>query len=348
MTKQIMEISSSTIWRVVLILLFLGFLFLIRDVILIFFIAIIMVSAAQPIVDKLQEKKLPRVLAVLLIYFIFLLFLGIIVYLVAPSVAAELGRFASNLPAYFSNIDKFLTEISSLAANYNINAETDNFAGNFSNLLVNSSSKIFSNTFAFLGGILQVIIVLSLSFYMLMKRDAVKNFIKTITPQKYQNYSIGLAERIQYKMGRWLVGQGSLVLIVFCLYYLTLSALGIPYALMLAIIGGLLEIIPYIGPIVAAVPAVLIAFTISPWLAVFVVLAYIVIQQLENHLLTPLIMRKAVGLNPVVIILALLIGGTLAGILGLLVAVPVATAVGVFLKDMVDKKNIKELSEQKS
>jgi predicted PurR-regulated permease PerM len=344
MTKQAIEISSSTIWRVILILLFLGFLFLIRDVILIFFIAIIIVSAAQPIVNKLQEKKFPRVLAVLLIYFIFLLFLGVVVYLIAPSVAAELGRFAGNLPAYFSNLNKFLAEISSLAANYNINAETDNFIGNFSDLLVNSASQIFSNTLAFLGGALRVVIVLSLSFYMLMKKDAVKIFLKTIIPQKYQDYSVDLADRIQYKMGRWLVGQGSLVIIVFCLYYLALSALGVPYALVLAIIGGLLEIIPYIGPIVAAVPAVLVAFTISPWLAVFVVVAYIVIQQLENHLLTPLIMRKAVGLNPVVIILALLIGGTLAGILGMLVAVPVATAVGVFLKDMVDKKNAKELA----
>jgi len=339
MTKQIIEISSSTIWRVILILMFLGCLFLVRDVILIFFIAIIIVSATQPIVDKLQEKKVPRVLAVLLIYFVFLLFLVTIVYLVAPTMAEEFGQFTSHLPLYFSNIESFLSEISNLVANYNVGTEADNFFGNFPDLLVNSASQIFSNTFVFLGGLLKLLIILSLSFYMLMKKDAVKNFLKTIIPQKYQDYSIDLTTRIQYKMGRWLVGQGSLVVIVFCFYYLTLSALGIPYALILAIIGGLLEIIPYIGPILAAIPAILIAFTISPWMAVFVILAYIVIQQIENYLLTPLIMKKAVGLNPVVIILALLIGGTLAGILGMLVAVPVATALGVFLKDIVDKKN---------
>jgi predicted PurR-regulated permease PerM len=122
--------------------------------------------------------------------------------------------------------------------------------------------------------------------------------------------------------------------IVGCLTYIGLYFLGIKYALTLALVAALLEIIPYIGPILAAIPAVILGFAQSPFLALLVILLFVVIQQLENYIIVPQVMKKTVGLNPIVIIIVMLIGAKLAGVIGIILAVPVAAAVAEFLKDI--------------
>jgi predicted PurR-regulated permease PerM len=182
---------------------------------------------------------------------------------------------------------------------------------------------------------------------MLVRREGIRGFLRSITPQKHQEYVFDLSSRIQYKMGRWLIGQFTLIVIIFALDYLVLYSLGVPYALILALLGGLLEIIPYIGPTLALLPATLVALTVSPFTALLVVIFYVLIQPKENYVLTPMIMKRAVGLDPVVIILSLLIGGILAGFLGVLIAVPFATAVSVFMRDLLDEKKKDEKLEVK-
>lgn len=336
MEKQLIDISAGTIWRFVLIVLLLVFLFIIKDILLLLFIAIIILSAAQPIVEKLEMKKIPRVLSAAFIYIVFFTFLIFFGYLIIPVVGAELRELAKNVPQYLKGIDEFIKNVSALATDYNLNANIQNLLETYSNRISDMVPAIFSNTFAFIGGLFKFLIVMSLSFYMLVKRNGTKGFLKAVTPRKHQRYVLDLVERIQFKMGRWLIGQMALILIIFCLDYLVLLWLGVPYALVLALIGGLLEIIPYIGPTLAIIPATLFGLTVSPLTAILVLVLYILIQQLENYIITPLIMRKAVGLNPVVIILALLVGGNLAGVLGVIIAVPFATALSVFVNDLLD------------
>ncbi|MBU4332000.1 AI-2E family transporter, partial [Patescibacteria group bacterium] len=141
---------------------------------------------------------------------------------------------------------------------------------------------------------------------------------------------------MQKKIGSWLRGQVILMIIIGILSYIGLLILGVRYALLLALFAGLMEIIPYIGPIFGAVPAVFIALTQSPIKGLLVIVLYLIIQQLENNLIVPKIMKRAVGLNPIVVILVILIGGKIAGIVGALIAVPVATAFSVMLKDFLD------------
>jgi predicted PurR-regulated permease PerM len=181
-------------------------------------------------------------------------------------------------------------------------------------------------------------IVMSLSFYMIVKKDGAWGFVKNVVPKKYEQYTIGLIQRIQHQVGRWMIGQFILIGIIFILEYAVLSILHVPLALTLALLGGLLEIVPYIGPTLSIIPAVLIGLTISPWVAVIILIAYILIQQIENHIIIPLLMKKAVGLNPVVIILVLLVGGKLAGVPGLILAVPLAAAVSVVWDDVVNRE----------
>jgi len=139
-------------------------------------------------------------------------------------------------------------------------------------------------------------------------------------------------------MGRWFQGQLLLGVIVGVLVYLGLWILNVRFALLLAIIAGVLELVPYIGPVLAAIPGVILALFQGPFLlAVWVLLLYIVVQQLENYLIVPLVMKKAVGLNPVVVIIALLIGGKLAGVIGILLAVPAAAVLAEFFRDIKRK-----------
>lgn len=334
--RKTIDISAGTVWRVVLIVLLIWFLFLIRDTIFLLFFAIVVVSATQPIVDRLERKRIPRAVSAVTLYLLAFFVLGLILYLIIPVFIVDLKRLGENLPLYFQGLDQFARNITELASSYELGENLKSIIDNSTSRLAGSLTSAFSNTLGFLGGIFKVIIVISLSFYMLVKKEGIKGFLQTIIPKKHQEYTIDLVTRIQAKMGRWLIGQFSLIILIFALDYFALYMLDVPFALMLAVIGGLFEIVPYIGPTIAIVPAALVALTVSPLTAVLVIAAYILIQQLENHIFTPLIMRRAVGLNPVVIILALLIGSKLAGIVGILIAVPFATAVSVFMKDLVN------------
>lgn len=165
-----------------------------------------------------------------------------------------------------------------------------------------------------------------------------KGFVVAITPSKYHDYAVSSAEKIKVKIGRWMQGQLLLMLIIFALDFLALHFLNVPYALILAILGGLLEIVPYLGPIISAVPAVIFGFLVSPLTGILVLAVYIVIQQVEGHIITPQVMKKALGLNPIVVILALLVGAKIGGVLGAILSVPITTAMSVFVDDLVEKK----------
>ena len=329
------EISTGIVWRTLLIVLAVWFFYAIRSILLLLFVALVIVSAAQPIIDKLEKKKIPRTVTALILFFFFFSFVTGVLYLIIPALVEELRQLAENVPYYFEGINRFFANLSNFAASYNFEPNLEKFSQNASAHLADSLSAIFSNTLGFLLGIIKTLIVFSLSFYMLVKKDGIQGFLKAIVPLRHQRYVIDLSNRIQAKIGRWLIGQLVLMLIIFGLDYLVLILLGVPYALILAFIGGILEIIPYIGPTMALIPAVLIGLTVSPLVAFLVALFYIAIQQAENYVITPLVMKKAVGLNPVVIILALLIGGKIAGGIGLLIAVPFATALYIFWGDIV-------------
>jgi predicted PurR-regulated permease PerM len=177
-------------------------------------------------------------------------------------------------------------------------------------------------------------IVLVLTFYMVVEEKKARSYFRNLAPAEYQPYIEHLLQKIQEKIGAWLQGQILLGLIVGCLVFFGLSLLQVKYALLLAIMAGLLEVIPYVGPIVSVIPAAIIAFAQAPVLGIFVLALYIVIQQLENHILVPKIMQKVTGLNPIISIAALLIGMKVGGLAGAILAIPLATLCVVVLEDL--------------
>jgi predicted PurR-regulated permease PerM len=172
---------------------------------------------------------------------------------------------------------------------------------------------------------------------MMVKRDGINGFWKFLLPQKYENYAINLTKKIQKKMGSWLIGQLTIAFLVFILEFVILYLLGVPYALLIAMLGGFLNLIPFIGPFMAFIPTVLVALLVSPITAVLVGVLYVVIQQIESYVFVPLIMKRAIGLDPVVIIIALIVGASLFGFLGMLIAIPFTGALTVFIKEFQEK-----------
>ncbi|MFH0968961.1 MAG: AI-2E family transporter [Patescibacteria group bacterium] len=339
--KRTVEISTGIIFRTVLILLGLWFLYIVRDIIAILFIAVIITSAIEPSVNRMNDKKIPRSLAVLIIYILLFSSIGTIIYFLIPPLVVQFIDFSQNFPAYIEKITSFSGGFENYAQSHSFIFSGQSFLQNIGNKLSQSSLTIFSTTLGVFSGFVSIVVVISLTFYLSAKKDGMKSFVTAVTPEKYQDYAISAAEKIKIKIGRWVHGQLFLMLIIFILDFLALYFLNVPYALVLAIFGGLLEIIPYLGPIISAVPAAILGFLVSPITGLMVIAVYIIIHQAESHIITPQIMKKAVGLNPIVVILALLIGAKIGGVLGAILAVPITTAVSVFVDDLVEKKEKK-------
>ena len=335
--KISLHISTSAIIKVVVAILLLSVLYIIRDIILILIVCMVLASAMDPLVDWLfRRARFPRGLSVVLVYLVFIGMFAMIFYFLIPPIIAEFsllaGRFESvkdDLSARSSGAAQVLDQ---LGVTQSLSALGQSFS-KFSSGVFQAAGGVFS-------GVVELVEVMAITFYLISSENGMKNFIKSLVPFKHQPYAVGLMDKVQKKISYWLLGQLILSTFIFALTYIGLSALGVKYALALALLAGLLEIVPYLGPILSAIPAIFVAFVQSPTLALFVLILYIVIQQTENYILVPKIMGRTVGANPVVILIAVLVGFKIAGIIGMLLAVPVVSALMVFMGDL------KELREQ--
>ncbi len=275
-------------------------------------------SALSPLVDRLVKWHIPRPAA---IGFIFILFIG--------SLIGGITFGFTPLINDTSNLIKRLTE--SLGFFLQVNLLDQSV---IQNELSKFSGQIIDLTLNLFDLIIRLVTVLVITFYLLLDREHIEERVATLF--------IGQKERaerqikiIESKLGAWLRGQMILSIVIAVSVYIGLTLIGLDYALPLAIFAGLLEIIPIIGPIIAAAPAVLIAFTTSVPLAVLVGVMYSVIQQLESNIIVPQLMKRAVGLNPLLVLIAILVGGRLLGIGGALLAVPIAVVIQVVAQEIL-------------
>lgn len=330
-----LDYSTKVILRVVAVLLALAFLWVVRDIVVVILLALVIASAMEPMVDYLSRKKIPRTVSVMGAYLIVIAIVGGIITLMAPLVSEQFHVLSKNLPQY---IQDFQTRYPSLSAF---------FGGADLGSLIQSlfsggggADALFSRTVGFFNGLFAVVSVLVISFYLVAADRGMKHFIHDLVPTAHQKVVMNLIEKVQHKMGLWVVGQLILSVFIFALTYIGLTILGVKYALFLALIAGLLEVVPYVGPFLSAIPAVFFALIQSPALVVGVIILYVVIQKTEGYVLVPKVMEKTVGTSPLVVLLALLVGFKLAGILGLLLAVPLAGAITVVIHELFQEKSL--------
>jgi len=329
------NITIVTVIKILLIFVLFYFLFLVREILVIFFVSLILASAIGPWVDWMQDKKVPRGLGIMLIYLVLSALVFGSIFLIIPPIMDQINELNNNFPQI---AEKVISEFSVLKEYSEKSGLLNNIKTAVESFSMNMSDKFFSTVSGFLGGIVSFFMTLVITFYMVAEENAMKKIIWSLAPEKYQIYIVKLVNRMQQKIGLWLRGQLILSLIIFALTYIALSILKIKYALILALIAGLTEFIPYFGPSIAAVPAVFLSLNKSLFFAFIVAILYFIIQWVENNIIVPKLMQKVIGLNPVVSIAVLLIGFKLTGVIGAILALPVATAASVFLKDVFENK----------
>jgi len=321
------DISTRTIIKLFGFALLLWFLWAIRDILILLFVVLILVAAFSPTVDYLEKSGLPRLLAVILIYLVLLICLSFLVYLIVPPIVEQVNELTHNLPYYIDKTNVFYSQVKDYLPQFQSGLQ------NLASALGRFTDNIWSAGLAVFGGIIAFVTVMVLTFYILLEKDGFDSVIVSLIPKEYKGKVLTILHKVGKKMGTWLRGQLLLCLIIAILDFVVFYILNLPFALVLAVLGGILEIIPTIGPILAAIPAIIMALTISPLTAIIVGLALLGIQQLESQILVPKIMGRAMGLSPVIVIIALLIGGKLFGIGGAILAVPAATVLIIIIKE---------------
>ncbi len=305
------EISIRTVLFTLALLAGLWVVGQILDILFLLFIAFLLMTALHPLVVFLERFRIPRVLGILLIYAVAFGFFGVSFVSSAPALINQSGRLIVELPSFIARVLPYWN-IDAAAISQQIQPIGES--------LVKVTLGIFSN-------ILAVITVLVFTFYFLLERRHAEEILTSIFGTEVAKQVLAVLRSIERRLGAWVRGQLLLMTVVGVLSYVGLLILHIEFALPLAILAGLLELVPMIGPILSAVPAVLVALATSPLLALSVVALYIVVQQLENNLLVPFIMKKSVGFAPILTIVILMVGGRLAGLAGAILSIPIALVV---------------------
>ncbi|MEK7640772.1 MAG: AI-2E family transporter [Patescibacteria group bacterium] len=331
MENRGISISWGSLWKVALMLLLVTILFIARDILVAIFLAIVISAALDPVVSWLEKRRVPRLLGTLGIYIILIFVLALLAYAIVPIALSEFNTLLGSLGKYSGTLFEFIDTSGFI--------ESINQAlSKVTNLLLSGSTSVLEIGTRFLGGLTATVSVFVLSFYLTVGKDGAEKFMLTVLPGHYEPKVIGLYRRIKKKIGNWLAGQVVLSLGVGLLVFLGLWILGVKYSLILGIIAGIFELVPYVGPIFSGSLAVLVGLTQSVALGFYVLILFIIIQQLENNLLVPAVTNLTTSLQPVVILISILIGAKVFGFIGLVLAVPTAVLLQELLDDWSETK----------
>lgn len=318
------EISAKTIVFTVLFLLFLNLLWVVRELIFSFFIAFMVMSALNPLVSFFERKRIPRALTTLISFIAIISLISYIFYGVIPPVVKETTLLFKNLPRI---IERIVPDSSVILEN---------------EFFTRSIPNITSNTFQFLKNVVtNVIFVIStifFSFYFLIEENVLRKFFTSFFDKTTAVKALNILDKTERRLRSWFWGQLILMLVIGVITFIGLTLLNVRYALSLSLIAGLLEAVPILGPIISTIPAFIIATSDSTFLGVAVIALFFVIQQIENQVLVPFIMRRAVGLNPIVTLTALIVGAKVGGVLGILIAIPVTLFIESIVVGYINSK----------
>ena len=352
-THTSISITTDTMVRAVLVVLCVFLLWFLRNLALIMLTAIVIASFVESVVPYFRKAGINRVFGIVILYIISLLALAGAFYLFAPLLITEIYNFSTFISIHIPNVS-FLNYfqnkefagakdiISSLGSNFSL----DTLFLVSKTFISNLSGGFFQTLSVAFGSIFNFILIILISFYLSIQERGIENFLRLIFPIQHEDYVVDLWERSRRKIALWLKGQVVLGMVVTILIYLILSLLGIEYALFLAILAGIMEMIPY-GIWVALIPAFAFSYLSSGISSALMVTgAYLIIHQFEVFLFAPLIIKKIVGLSPIVIILSALIGFELGGFWGLVLAIPMAVVVMEFLSDIEKNKTLVRISNK--
>lgn len=334
--RRTFDIAPAAILKVFLFVIGAALLWYLRDLIIVVLTAVVIASAIEPGVAFFVRHGLRRVFATILMYLIIGgVFFGVIFFFIPP-ILSDAAGFLTKLPETLTNLN--ISDVTHGLLPWGPVSNTLSSADllrSISTTINDTTGGVFTTLSAFFGGLTSFILIVVFSFYFSVLDTGVDDFLRVVTPAAQQPYVLSVWKRSQRKIGLWMQGQLVLALIVGVLLFLGLTILGIPYALLLAVIAAVFELIPVFGQVLAAIPAVAIAYlNVGPTAAALVIGLYVVVQQFEAHLIYPVVVKKVVGIPPLLVILSLLVGFKLVGFLGVLLSVPVAGAIQELVVDL--------------
>jgi predicted PurR-regulated permease PerM len=337
--KDAVQIGTTLLFRVAFLMAAAYLVYVLRDIVLLVLFAILTSMALNPAIQKLRRRGWSRSAAVLIVYAV--IFLGgvALLALFLPLFFSEVKDFVAAWPTYVSQLDASLQAMQAYFHEFGVTFGREQFFGGLEGPVSRISSDLFSTTVDIVRGLIHFIGYFFLSLYLSLEEKGLEKLFLILTPKEYHAQALSFVARMRSRVSQWLFGQLILMAIAFVLYYIGLTLIGVPYALAIALFGALMEILPYIGPILAAIPAILVGLLVSPVLGLAALAFYTVAHQLEAHVFAPQVMRRSAELNPVGFILAVLVGFELAGPVGIILAVPVAMIVSLYVDDLLEKKS---------
>jgi predicted PurR-regulated permease PerM len=316
-------------------------LYLVRGVLLLIYMSVLVAVGLAPLAGAIERyrlpgsRRLPRWAAILIIY---LCFLGVLVgvgLLVFPPLVAQARELWSALPGMLQRAQQWLIDRGLLIRELSFREALERAPGTGSDAV----GTVIGAVWGFVGGVFGLVTILILAFYFMLDAERFRHTFVSLFRRVEQPRVEEGCRRISTKVSAWLGGQLLLAGIIGGTAALGLFLMGVPYFYVLALIAGIGEMIPIVGPVIAAIPAIAVAFTVSPTLALGVAIFFFVQQQFENHVLVPKVMERQVGVSAAAVIVALLIGGTLLGIVGAILAVPSVAIVQVIFEELMAEKS---------
>lgn len=332
MNQSILNISWGTIFKIFVAVILMYIIYAIRDIIVWFVFALMISILFNFAVDFFEKKRIPRIVSATFLYLAVFALLSFFIYETAPVLLSEFKDFAKNFPNY-------LNKISPIFERFGVESfrTTESLVQAVQDSLEAASGGILSALFSIFGSASASILVIIMAFFISIEKRFIEKILRAFTPPGKKDYVFSLWESAKKKVSGWFITRIIGVLFVGFATFLVLTILNVKYALLLAVFAGVLDFLPIAGPIVAGFFLTVMVALASPWQGLFVLIAFIIIQQLENNLIFPLLFKKFIGISPVIVLLALSIGGILWGITGAILAIPLAGVLFEVLKDYLLK-----------
>jgi predicted PurR-regulated permease PerM len=336
-TSKKFDVAWEAILKIAIGIICLYVLYNIRELLIWFVFAVVLSILFNPAIDFLQRRKIPRILSTIFIYVGFFGILSLLIYLIVPIFVHEIQQFITAFPQYFEKISPSLKGLGFEAFD-----NFGNFIQIFKSYVEAMGDNVFNSLIIFFGGISSTLFVIATAFFISLEQNAIEKTLMVLFPKRYETYALHLFERCEKRVTGWFAVRLLACLFIGVASYAAFLILNVKYPFTLALFAGVLNFVPYVGPLVTAAVLFFIVFPTEMVKAVFVLIVFMLIQQIENNVISPILMRKIVGLPPALVLLALAVGGQLWGFLGAIMVVPLLGIFYEFTREFLEKRKEKE------
>jgi len=331
--ERTLDVSWGAIFKIALVGLLAYVAYLVKDILILTLFAVIISVLLEPIIEFLQRRKIPRGPATIIVYLAIFGLIILLIYSFAAIFVTEIQKFIQIFPEYFEKLSPFLRGIG-LKAFENVETSIEFLNKSLERIL----SGFLGTVSAIFGGLFATVYVITIALFLSLEEGVVERALVLLFPKKYENFVLNLWHRCQKKISGWFLSRIIASIFVGGAAYFSFLIIGTKYPFILGFLAGILDFVPIVGPIITGIIVAVLVSLDSVSKAIIAIIAITVIHQLEGNLLTPILTKKLVNVSPVVVLLALVIGGELLGILGAILAIPLAGIITEFLKEFLEKR----------